>query len=98
MTQRKDFKRIVRARARRTGESYSSALRNLRNARHNRSAAAGSTGSNEEGSLMAITRAIPDVRSTNIDKTIRFYTSSWASMSVPKRATWWRSSRRPTTA
>lgn len=74
MTERKDFKRVVRARARRTGESYSSALRNVRNARPDRSATAGSTGSHKEGSLMAITRAIPDVRSTSIDKTIRFYT------------------------
>jgi hypothetical protein len=34
MTERKDFKRIVRARARRTGKSYSSALRNVRSSRH----------------------------------------------------------------
>jgi len=37
MTDRKDFKRVVRARARRTGESYSSALRNVRSARSARS-------------------------------------------------------------
>ena len=67
MTERKDFKRIVRARARRTGESYSSALRNVRNARH-------TTGSHEEDRPIAITRTIPDIRSTKIANTTRFYT------------------------
>jgi uncharacterized protein (TIGR03086 family) len=67
MTERKDFKRIVRARARRTGESYSSALRNVRKARH-------AAGPHEEVPPMAITRTIPDIRSTKIENTIRFYT------------------------
>ena len=67
MTERKDFKRILRARGRRTGESYSSALRNVRNARH-------TTGSHEEDRPIAITRTIPDIRSTKIANTTRFYT------------------------
>jgi catechol 2,3-dioxygenase-like lactoylglutathione lyase family enzyme len=74
LTHRKDFKRVVRARSRRTGESYSSALRNVRNARPARSAAAASEGNDQKEPLVSITRAIPDVRSTNIDKTTRFYT------------------------
>lgn len=74
MTDRKDFKRVVRARSRRTGESYSSALRNVRNAHPDRSAAAASEGRDQKEPLMSITRAIPEVRSTNIDKTVRFYT------------------------
>ncbi len=74
MTERKDFKRVVRARARRTGESYSSALRNVLNARQDRVAAAGPTGSHEEGPQMAIARTVPDVRSTDLEKTTRFYT------------------------
>ena len=74
MTDRKDFKRVVRSRSRRSGESYSSALRNVRNARPDRSAAAASKGTDQREPLMSITRAIPEVRSTNIDKTVRFYT------------------------
>jgi catechol 2,3-dioxygenase-like lactoylglutathione lyase family enzyme len=74
LTDRKDFKRVVRARSRRTGESYSSALRNVRNARPDWSAAASSEGRDQKEPLMSITRAIPEVRSTNIDKTVRFYT------------------------
>ena len=74
MTDRKDFKRVVRARSRRTGESYSSALRNVRNARPDRSAATASNGTDQREPLVNITRTIPDVRSTNIDKTVRFYT------------------------
>jgi catechol 2,3-dioxygenase-like lactoylglutathione lyase family enzyme len=74
LTDRKDFKRVVRARSRRTGESYSSALRSVRNARPDRSAAAASEGRDQREPLMTITRAIPEVRSTNIDKTVRFYT------------------------
>jgi uncharacterized protein (TIGR03086 family) len=67
MTERKDFKRIVRARARRTGETYSSALRNVRNARR-------MAGTHEEVRTIAITRTIPDIRSTKIENTTRFYT------------------------
>ena len=68
MTERKDFKRIVRARARRTGESYSSALRNVRSARHAERA------SHEEDRPITITRTVPDIRSTKIANTTRFYT------------------------
>jgi len=75
LTDRKDFNRVVRARSRRTGESYSSALRNVRNARPGRSAATASEGSDQKEPLMSITRAIPEVRPTNIDKTVRFYTA-----------------------
>lgn len=74
MTDRKDFKRIVRSRSRRTGETYSSALRNVRNARPDRSVATASKGQDQKESLMNVTRAIPEIRSTNIDKTVRFYT------------------------
>ena len=74
MTERKDFKRIVRARSRRTGESYSSALRNVRNAHPDRSTAAASKGNQPSEATVTITRTIPDIRSTNIDKTVRFYT------------------------
>jgi catechol 2,3-dioxygenase-like lactoylglutathione lyase family enzyme len=65
MTEDKDFKRIVRTRARRTGQSYSTALRHVRG---------GTPALNEERLPMAITRTIPDVRSTNIEKTTRYYT------------------------
>ncbi len=64
MTERKDFKRVVRTRARRTGETYSSALRNVRNASDRASDGAG---------VVNITRTIPDVRASNVDKTVRFY-------------------------
>jgi catechol 2,3-dioxygenase-like lactoylglutathione lyase family enzyme len=74
MTERKDFKRVVRARTRRTGESYSSALRNLRNARRAGSAAASSASHVRGESPAAVTRTIPDVRTANVDKTVRFYT------------------------
>lgn len=73
MTSHKDFKRLVRARSRRTGESYSSALRQLRNARPDGSAATASASTTHERPLMDIVRAIPDVRSTSIDKTVEFY-------------------------
>jgi catechol 2,3-dioxygenase-like lactoylglutathione lyase family enzyme len=74
LTDRRDYKRVVRARARKTGESYSSALRNVRNARPDQSAATASEGSHQREPLVNITRTIPDVRSTNVDKTVRFYT------------------------
>jgi len=74
VTRRKDFKHVVRARSRRTGESYSSALRNVRNARPDRPAAVASVGSNDKAPLMNITRTIPEVRTTNPDKTVHFYT------------------------
>src|SRR5688500_18589915 len=73
MTKRKDFKRVVRARSQRTGETYSSALRNVRNAR--RVEASTSSAAYARGDLpVAVTRTIPDVRSSNVDKTVRFYT------------------------
>lgn len=74
MTDRKDFKRIIRARSRRTGETYSTALRNVRNARPDRFAATASKGKDQKEPPMTISRAIPEIRSTNIDKTVRFYT------------------------
>ncbi|MGH9278167.1 MAG: VOC family protein [Acidimicrobiales bacterium] len=67
MTERKDFKRIERARAGRTGESYTSALRNVRNARP-------AAGAHEEVRPLTVTRTIPDIRSTKIVNTTRFYT------------------------
>lgn len=67
MTERKDFKRIVRARASRTGESYSSALRHVRHAGHG-------AGPHEEARPISITRTIPDIRSTKIEATTSFYT------------------------
>ena len=73
MTERKDFKRVVRARARRTGESYSSALRNVRAAGADGIAATGGALPSKEGVHVSITRALPEVRSTNVDKTILFY-------------------------
>ena len=73
MTERKDFKRVVRDRARRTGESYSSALRNVRKTQ-DRTAAAVSMGIHEKVPPMTICRAIPEVRTSNVDKTVRFYT------------------------
>jgi len=73
VTERKDFKRVVRARALRTGESYSSALRNLRKPQ-DRTAAAASKGIHEKVPPMTISRAIPEVRTTNVEKTVRFYT------------------------
>jgi len=74
VTERKDFKRVVRARAQRTGESYSSALRHVRNARPDRSAAVASVGTNAKAPPVHITRTIPEVRTTKLDKTVRFYT------------------------
>jgi catechol 2,3-dioxygenase-like lactoylglutathione lyase family enzyme len=74
VTDRKDFKRVVRARARKTGESYSSALRNVRAARPDRTAATASAGNDHSEPLVTITRTIPDVRSTHVDKTVHFYT------------------------
>jgi catechol 2,3-dioxygenase-like lactoylglutathione lyase family enzyme len=73
MTDRKDFKRVVRARSSRTGESYSSALRHVRNARPDRPAAPAAEGNDRREPHMNITRTIPEIRSTNVDKTVRFY-------------------------
>jgi catechol 2,3-dioxygenase-like lactoylglutathione lyase family enzyme len=67
MTADKDFKRVVRARAKRTGESYAEALRQLR--AHD---APGSPGARKEPPVK-ITRAIPDIRSDDIEASRAFY-------------------------
>jgi catechol 2,3-dioxygenase-like lactoylglutathione lyase family enzyme len=67
MTADKDFKRVVRARARRTGESYTEALRQLRAQR-----AAGNPDTQKEPPVK-ITRAIPDIRSDDIEASRAFY-------------------------
>jgi catechol 2,3-dioxygenase-like lactoylglutathione lyase family enzyme len=73
VTERKDFKRVVRDRALRTGESSTSALRNVRKTQ-DRTAATVSMGKHEKVPPMTISRAIPEVRTSNVDKTVRFYT------------------------
>lgn len=65
MTADKDFKRVVRARAARTGESYAEALRVLRSQR----AAQGG----EEEAQMTIRRAMPDIRSDDPEGCRAFY-------------------------
>jgi catechol 2,3-dioxygenase-like lactoylglutathione lyase family enzyme len=67
MTADKDFKRLVRARAARTGESYAHALRHLR--AHD---AAGDPVAGKEPT-MRITRAVPDIRSDDIEASRAFY-------------------------
>lgn len=67
MTADKGFKRIVRARAQRTGESYAEALRHLR-----AEGTAGGAGVPEEP-IMRITRAVPDIRSDDIEASRSFY-------------------------
>lgn len=67
MTADKDFKRIVRARAKRTGESYAQALRHLR-----AQDAAGPSAAGKEPT-MRITRAVPDIRSDDIEGSRNFY-------------------------
>jgi catechol 2,3-dioxygenase-like lactoylglutathione lyase family enzyme len=57
MTEDKDFKRIVRARAERTGESYAEARRQL----------------TEKSGLPSIHRAMPDLRSDDVDACKAFY-------------------------
>jgi uncharacterized glyoxalase superfamily protein PhnB len=69
MTARKDFKRLVRERAQRTGESYSSALRHLRN----RTGDGHVSSDEQEEPTVTITRAIPDIRSSDLDGTRDFY-------------------------
>jgi catechol 2,3-dioxygenase-like lactoylglutathione lyase family enzyme len=66
MTANKDFKRIVRARSQRTGESYAQALRQLRDHDAAREAAG-------KEPLMKITRAFPDIRSDDIEASRAFY-------------------------
>jgi catechol 2,3-dioxygenase-like lactoylglutathione lyase family enzyme len=67
MTEDKDFKRIVRARAARTGESYAVARRNLRAPTADRDGAA------QEESKVTIIRAVPDIRSDDIEASRAFY-------------------------
>jgi hypothetical protein len=61
VTADKDFKRIVRARARRTGESYTEARRNLR------------VRERAKEPPVRITRAFPDIRSDDIEGSRAFY-------------------------
>jgi catechol 2,3-dioxygenase-like lactoylglutathione lyase family enzyme len=67
MTADKDFKRVVRARAKRTGESYAEALRQLR-----AQDAAGTSAASKE-STVRITRAFPDIRSDDVEASRSFY-------------------------
>jgi catechol 2,3-dioxygenase-like lactoylglutathione lyase family enzyme len=66
MTADKDFKRIVRERAKRTGESYAEALRHLR--AHDAAERAAS-----KEPTVRITRAFPDIRSDDVDASRAFY-------------------------
>jgi catechol-2,3-dioxygenase len=66
MTTDKDFKRIVRARARLTGQSYSVVQRRLRT--H------GDTPPTENH-VMNIVRTIPDIRTLNLPASKAFYES-----------------------
>jgi catechol 2,3-dioxygenase-like lactoylglutathione lyase family enzyme len=59
VTADKDFKRIVRARAQRTGESYTEARRHLR--------------ARTKEPPVRITRAFPDIRSDDIEGSRAFY-------------------------
>ena len=67
MTADKDFKRLVRARAARTGESYAEALRHFR-----AQDADGRSGGKEEP-IVTINRAMPDIRSDDIQACRGFY-------------------------
>jgi catechol 2,3-dioxygenase-like lactoylglutathione lyase family enzyme len=67
MTADKDFKRVVRARAARTGESYAEARRQLLT-----DDAAGRPAAGKEPT-MKITRAFPDIRSDDIEASRDFY-------------------------
>lgn len=73
MTADKDFKRVVRARAQRTGEAYSTALHNLRNSRRGSRAAGDPAASDKEHPPMNIVRTIPEIRSTDLDRSRQFY-------------------------
>jgi catechol 2,3-dioxygenase-like lactoylglutathione lyase family enzyme len=67
MTADKDFKRVVRQRAKRTGESYTEALRQLRSRD-----AAGEPAATKEPTV-TITRAFPDIRSDDVEASRAFY-------------------------
>jgi catechol 2,3-dioxygenase-like lactoylglutathione lyase family enzyme len=64
MTADKDFKRIVRETARRTGQSYAAVQRRLR---------AGGIKPSKEKRPMNIVRTIPDIRSLNMPASRAFY-------------------------
>jgi len=67
MTEDKDFKRIVRSRAARTGESYAEARRRLRAQLAARGAGV------QEDSKVTIARAMPDIRSDDVEASRSFY-------------------------
>ena len=64
MTTDKDFKRIVRERARQTGQSYAVTLRRLRNR---------GKSPPPETPIMNIMRTIPDIRTVNLPASRDFY-------------------------
>jgi catechol 2,3-dioxygenase-like lactoylglutathione lyase family enzyme len=64
MTADKDFKRIVRATARRTGQPYSTVLRRLR---------ARGPAPQKETRDMTIFRTVPDIRSLDLERSKGFY-------------------------
>jgi catechol 2,3-dioxygenase-like lactoylglutathione lyase family enzyme len=64
MTANKDFKRIVRAKARRTGQSYSSVLQRLRTDGREPS---------KESIPMTIVRTVPDIRALDLAVSRSFY-------------------------
>jgi catechol 2,3-dioxygenase-like lactoylglutathione lyase family enzyme len=64
MTVDKDFKRIVRAKAKRTGQSYSAVLQRLRT---------GGQWSSQEKRPMSIVRTVPDIRALDLAVSRSFY-------------------------
>jgi catechol 2,3-dioxygenase-like lactoylglutathione lyase family enzyme len=64
MTANKDFKRIVRAKARRTGQSYSAVLQRLRTDGRRPS---------KEKLPMTIVRTVPDIRALDLSASRTFY-------------------------
>ena len=64
MTADKDFKRIVRAKAERTGQSYSAVLQRLRNDDQR---------SSKEKRPMTIVRTVPDIRALDLSASRSFY-------------------------
>lgn len=65
MTEDKDFKKVVRARAARTGESYAEARRQL--------AADTAGGHGADTAKVTINRAAPDIRSDDVEASRSFY-------------------------
>ena len=64
MTANKDFKRIVRAKARKTGQSYSAVLQRLRT---------DGRAPSKESIPMTIVRTVPDIRALDLDVSRSFY-------------------------